>query len=613
MSTSISSTSLDFANIRNNLKTYFAQKDEFSDYNFDASGLANLLDVLAYNTHYNGLIANMATNESFLSTAQLRSSVIAHAESLGVNVRSKTAAVAEFKASVNLSVESSRPSRLTLPIGTLFTASDEEGAYTFRTQEKYFATDDGTGTYVFEDIHGVQTVKAYEGDEFSKTFYVGEVADKQVYVIPELDMDTSTAVVNVYDAPNSSTFDEYTPLYQAVTVNSESTYYTLRESPNGYYELNFGDGVTFGKRPEAGSKIVVTYLVPAGSAANNLGTFDTDYKVEINGTDFDLSLVRKSRSYGGAEKQSLESIKQTAPVAFATQQRLVTASDYEALIKTNYSIIEDVSAWGGEDNIPLDYGSIYISLDYEDNTSSSAKTSTEQNIVENLTDNLSIMSITPKFIAPEDFFFNIECDIQFNPEKTSATSSSLSNNVLSIIRNHFLNKLNGFKKTFRKSNILTEIDSYSDAILSSAIRVKTQLRLTPFINTKTNYKIYFPMPIMIPDDDNYSVSSTLFKLDNSNKFARFQNKLQSEIMQVVAQDGEVLIDNAGFFDSASGRIELYAINVSQIFDAVDFIKIIATPADQNTIRPMKNYTMKLDNSLTFISSNIDRNQSLSRI
>jgi len=613
MATNISSTSLDFVNIRNNLKTYFAQKPEFADYNFDAAGLSNILDVLAYNTHYNGLIANLATNESFLSSAQLRASVISHAESLGVNVRSKTASICELVVSVNLGGLNPRPASITLPIGTTFTAVSDNITYTFKTLEKYTATDDGSGTFTFADSKGTLIVKAVEGIEYSKTFYVGEVAENQVYVIPEANLDTTTAVVKVFDSPTSAEYTTYTPLYKAITVNSTSTYYTLRETPNGYFEINFGDGITFGKRPEAGSKIVITYMVPNGAVANGLKTFTTANEINIDGVDYPLALVLSSRSHSGGEKQSIESIRQNAPIAFATQQRLVTASDYEALIRTNFSQIDDVSAWGGQDNFPIDYGKVFVSIDFEDNTSENTKISLKNSITENFAKNLSVMSITTEFVDPQELYFNIECDVQFNPEKTAATAAAINNNVLSQINSHFNEKLNGFKKTFRKSTLLTEIDNLSPAILSTAIRIKNQLRFVPNINIKANYEIYFPFAVALPDDDYYSIISTEFKIQESAKFARFQNKLNSSTLQIVATDGEVLVDNCGFIDTISGKVVIYSFNPSTIYDGTNYLKLIVIPADQNTIRPMRNYTMKIDNTLTTVSSNIDKNQILSRI
>ena len=199
---------------------------------------------MAHNTHFNGLIANLATNESFIHTAQLRSSLVSHAESLGYDIRSKTSSQVTFDTTLNLTGISGRAQTYTLPIGTTFSGTNEEGSHVFVTRETYTASDDGTGLYTFKDLDGNTGVTAFEGTIITKTFFVGQKTDRQIYIIPDSDIDTNSAVVRVFDSPTSDQNIEYTPLSKAITVNSQSTYYTLREAPNGKYELNFGDGLS---------------------------------------------------------------------------------------------------------------------------------------------------------------------------------------------------------------------------------------------------------------------------------------------------------------------------------------------------------------------------------
>ena len=613
MATTISSTNLDFAQIRESLKTYFERSSEFADYDFEGAALSNLLDVLAHNTHYNGLIANFALNESFISTAQLRSSLLAHAESLGLSVRSRTSATAELKLSVDLSTESNKPSSITLPTGTVFSGTGDDGTYKFRTLKSYTATDDGTGVYTFKNSDGEEKVLVTEGVEKTKTFFVGGTTERQIYVIPEKNLDSTTATVKVYETPTSTSFDTYTPLSQAIKVTADSTYFTLRETPNEFFELNFGDGVTFGKSPEAGNKIVATYLVSKGALGNGVKTFTTQATIEVNSTDHPIDITLVTKSAGGDSKQTNEEIRQEAPVAFASQNRLVTAADYETMIRTNYTQVEDVSAWGGEQAVPRDYGKVYIALDFDDALSESQKSTIKSNITANHTDRLGVMSISTEFKDPEELYFNLECNIQFNPEKTSTVPSVMEARVLNLIQNHFNSDLNGFKKTFRKSTLLTKIDQMSDAILSSSIRIKNQLRFEPTLNTAFKYKIQFPFAIAAPDDDTYTVNSSFFTVNGSSKTVQIQNKLSTRTLQLVATDGTIVVDNIGEFDSLKGTVELFGFHPVSIFDGSDSIKVIVTPNDQNTVRPMRNYTMKLDSSLSYVKANEDRNQVLSRI
>ena len=209
MATTIKSTALDFKNIKANLKDYLKSQTEFKDYDFEASGLSNILDVLAYNTHYNGLLANFAINESFINTAQLRSSLVSHAESIGYVPRSYTSAQA--KLNVNTTVTgTNKPTTIELPRGTQFVSTVDNVSYTFRTREDFIGTDDGTGFYQFVTSVADTTIPVFEGVEKTKTFFVGEVADSQIYVIPDVTIDTSTIRVRVYDSANSLTFTTYT-------------------------------------------------------------------------------------------------------------------------------------------------------------------------------------------------------------------------------------------------------------------------------------------------------------------------------------------------------------------------------------------------------------------
>ena len=224
MATNIQSTQLDFDAIKTKLKTYLAQQTEFADYNFEASGLSNVLDVLAYNTHFNGLIANFALNESFLNTAQLRSSVVSQAEALGYNPRSVTSATAYVNISVTVS-DSGRPSTITLPKYTTFNTSIDDVTYTFYTLDDHTATDDGTGSYSFLNNTGTTAIPIKQGTIKTKTFYAGTASDRQIYVIPDTSIDTSTTRVSVYTSATSSDFLAYTKLYEAVSITETSSLY----------------------------------------------------------------------------------------------------------------------------------------------------------------------------------------------------------------------------------------------------------------------------------------------------------------------------------------------------------------------------------------------------
>ena len=608
MATNITSTQLDFNNIKTKLKTFLAGKTEFADYDFEGSGLSNILDVLAYNTHFNGLIANLAINESFLHTAQLRSSLLTHAEALGYNTRSKAASQVSFTASVNLSGITPRNTSYTLPINSKITSNNEEGSFNFMTREVYTATDDGTGVYNFVDVNGSDVLNAFEGEIVTKTFYVGPKTERQVYVVPDENIDTTTAIVKVFPSASSTAFDEFTDLSKAIKVDANSKYYTLREAPNGNYELNFGDGVTFGKSPESGSKIVVEYLRTEGGKANECKTFTTDIQFVVSGQGRTLSIVPTSSSVGGGDAQSLESIRQLAPSAFATQQRLVTAEDYRATIVANFPTVKDVSVWGGEDNVPVDYGKVYISLEYNDGLAQSAKDIINNRIKTDFSDNLSVMSITPEFIDPVKCYIEMVTEFYYNPDLTGKTTVTLENSIRDIIKTYFSSEINGFGKTFRRSNLLTDIDELDTAILNSRMDIKTQLRLVPTLNIARDYSLAFPVKLATPDDVFHRIESSLFEYPGESGSCRIQNVLGSNILKIVnmSKNQQTVIDNIGNYNTKTGIITLSNFNPSTIIDGVNFIKISATPDNQAIIKALRNFVFDVDSDKFVVSGLVDR-------
>lgn len=604
MATNITSTQLDFETIKTSLKTFFKSKSEFSDYDFEGSGLNNILDVLAYNTHYNGLIANFALNESFLDTAQLRASVVSHAEMLGLDVASKKSSQVTLRASVNTGQIVGRPTAITLPSGFKFTTVIDGNSYIFNTLQNYTAVD-VNGIYTFANATGSQEIIAYEGTSITKTFFVGETNDRQVYVIPDKNIDISTAVVTVFNSATSNDNEIYTELNKAVTVSATSTLYTIRETPNGFYELNFGDGVTFGKAPVAGNKIVVTYLSTIGSAGNGGVIFSANNQINVLGTAYSVNVVPLTKSIVGANLQSIDHIRQLAPSAFATQQRLVTALDYESMIKANFPTIIDVSAWGSQDNIPVDYGKVYLSLAFDDTVTSDEKTALKASIQNTFADNLGIMAIGLKFVEPIDIKFNLETQIQWDPNLTGLKGGNVENRVKDLIKTHFSTTLSGFSKTFRRSALLTEIDAYDPSILSSKMDIKLVIDLIPSLNLSSTYKVYFPVKLESPDLDLFSIESTTFTFGSENRIVRLRNKLGTTILQIVDANSSILVDNAGEYFTQSGLVQLNGFKPRAIMDGSSSIKITAKPADQSVIKPLRNYLLKIDNTNLEVGITID--------
>lgn len=600
----VRSADLDFTNIKARLKDYLRNQPQYSSYDFEASGLSNVLDVLAYNTHLNGLTANFSLNEAFLASAQLRSSVVSHAQMLGYEVRSRTAANALINISVNLVGVPNRPAKLEIAKGKQFTTSIDGVSYTFRTRDTIYASDNGVGIYTFLTSSGNPAIPVYEGVEKTKTFIVGEKAERQVYIIPDETIDTSTAIVVAYETVSSNNFVTYTPLSMAIQIDANTTHFSIQESPNGFYELNFGDGISFGKSPEPGEKVVVTYLSCLGPAANNGTVFTAASDITVNGVDYILNVVTDTESNGGADRQSIESIRQLAPIAYASQKRLVTSLDYKAMIESNFPQVSSVSVWSGDENTPIDYGKVFVSLNFRTGTSSSIQQAVKDAIVTNYTDNLSVMSITTEFVEPVYVYLEVNANFQLDPGLTGFTLGGVETQVFNYIKTYFNSYLNDFGSVFRKSNLATEIDALDKAILSSTINVKTQMRFDVVVGTENTGTLYFPMKIRTPDDVFYSVQSDAFEYNGIP--ATLKNKLNTTTLQIYDLDGNMLLDNVGSFSPEKGSVSIIGLNPSQVISGNTYLRVNATPQDDGNIQPLRNYILRLDSNKSSATAKVDR-------
>jgi len=596
----IKSTDLDFETIKSSLKTYFQQQSEFSDYDFEASGLSNILDVLAYNTHINGLTANLAVNESFLNSAQLRSSVVSHAENLGYYPRSKTAS----SAVVNVTAATSDTTTLsaTLPANTSFTTSVDDVTFTFMTTEDHTAANDGSGNFAFKTTAGSANLTIKEGVVKTKTFIVGDTEDEQIYVIPDDSVDTNTITVKVFDTTSSSTFSTYTDIKSAVRVDTTSRVFIVRETPNGFYELTFGEGNVLGQAPVAGNKIEVKYFQVLGAAPNGASSFTPSGTVTIGATSYTPTVTVVSNAAGGDAKETITSIKLNAPAAFSAQQRMVTAEDYKAIINANFSsVLDDIAAWGGNDNIPPDFGSVYVSLKFKDNVTTDTQTSTKDQIKSRLTDNLAVMSIDTEFADPIDTFVEATTSFNFDPDLTGETAETTGVSIQNKISQFFTDNLNAFGKVFRRSALLAEIDALSVAILNTSMTIKLQRRLTVTTGTATDYEVTFPVKLAQPDDTTPVITSSNFTF--SGVTCSLQNKLSSNTIQIINSTGGIVNDNIGSYAANSGTITLTQFNPTAIEG--DFIKISSTPTDQSTVRPLRQHILKFDADLSTTIATLD--------
>lgn len=603
----INTSNLDFNDIKSKLKTHLRSSGEFEDYDFNTSGLSNILDVLAYNTHINALIANLAINESFLTTSQIRASIIGHAESLGYSVKSRTAARAVVN--VKLTIPNP-PSTYTLNAGTEFTTNIDDIGYRFFTVSTHAVDISQDNTFSFENVQIV------EGETNKRTFFAN-AEDNVSYVIQDKNIDTSTLSVKVKDNATSPDFVSYHDIQTVTTINDDSTVYMVNETPNGYYDITFSDGNVLGKRPIRGNVIEVSYISTNHINGNGAQKFTLN---GISGGE----VVTVSPSAGGSERESTNSIKLNAPRAYTTQNRLVTADDYRALIQARHSnYIRDVVSWGGNDNLPPQYGKVFVSLNFKEDVGDDVIREEKNRIQQELAANLSIMSIDLSFVDPQETFLELKTRFNIDPLKITQ-SQTLESDVKSLISSYVQKELNTFDSTFRRSNLLTQIDNLSPAILNSRIDVNLQQRIDidALIATKEkqledngvlpeNFDTYyesdhivnFPVYLSQPDKDDYTVKSSIFK--SSGQYVVIKNKLGSNQLQLVDLNDVIKITNIGTYDPSLGRVELRSLLVDKDGYVGGGIKISATPANQSTITPLRNYIITLDEEVSSVMSKLD--------
>ena len=596
MATTIKSTALDFDAIKNNLKTFLAEKEEFADYNFEASGLSNILDVLAYNTHYNALTANFALNESFLGTAQLRSSIISLAEGIGYIPDSMTSSQAIVNLTLNLSGVTERTPEIQIPRGYKFNAVVDDTEFVFQTQENITATDNGSGLYEFKAVDGSKNIRIFEGVERVKTFLVSRAEDNAVYIIPDRTMDIDTAIVRVYEVPSSSTFTAYTSILRATTINENSTLYILKESPNGFFELSFGNGSTLGAAPKTGSKVTVTYLAASGASSNTAKVFEAQSQVSVGGSNYSMSVATVANAVGGSAKETTESIRQNAPFQYASQNRMVTAVDYSSLVLRNFStLIKDIQSFGGEDALEPEFGTVFLSILFNADVDATTIASTKDQI-NDLAAQLSVASFNIKFTDPVTTFVETRTFFQFNPSLTTLSRNTIQNNVNDTIDSYFENNTGKFSQSFRRSNLLTLVDDVSPAILSSRCEVFLQRRFVPTLTAIQDHTLRYAAPLNTPDDVFYMIESTPFRY--KNKTCILRNKLNTNKLEVFNTEGnEVIVDNVGSYDGDT--INIVGLQVDNFVGADGFIKVSAKPANQSAVSPLREDVLELDSSKTF--------------
>ena len=578
---------LDFENIKSSLKRFLSNQTQFKDYDFEGSSMAVLLDLLAYNTHYLAYNANFVANEMFMDTAQLRSSVASLAKLVGYTPNSARAPIADLKLVIN----DGTGSTITIPAGTKFSSAIDGLTYTFVT----------IGDHVVQPVDGVytaQSLEVYEGTYVSYNYTFDSSDIDQRFLIPSDRADSTTISVAVQNSASDVTTATYTKATSITQLDGTSKVFFLQEAEDGQYEIYFGDGV-IGKKLDDGNIVSISYVVTNKTEANAAKTFAL--QGSISGFT-DVTITVNSEAQGGAEPESLPSIKTNSANFYASQDRAVTVEDYKVKTKQLYANVQSVSAWGGEDNDVPFYGRVYISI--LPTSGSNLTESTKSRIVTELK-KFSVASVTPVIVDPEITNIILRSSIKFDQSGTTKVADTIKSDVITTITNYNANTLQSFDSMFRHSKVIGLIDDTDESILSNVTTVQLRKSFTPTLGSSQKYSVAFSNALYNPHSGHAMagggiLSSSGFKIDGNTTDVFFLDDDGNGNVRRYKMDGSARSyanSTQGTIDYSSGLVEINSLNVSNIENirgaASTVIEITVKP-NSNDIVPIRNQVLEID-------------------
>jgi len=556
-------SNVDFDEIKTSIKDYLRSNSNFTDYDFEGSNLSAIIDTLAYNTYITSYNANMVTNEVFIDSATLRENVVSLARNIGYVPRSRKAA----KANISFSVDASSTTAVTLTLkaGIVLTTAEKFGgnSFTFAVPEDVTVPVTSTGVAYFDNLD------VYEGTYINQTFSVSSRNPNQKFILPNIGIDTDLIRVIVKDNETSSVRDKYEKFDSLFRVNSESMVWFLQEIENERYEIIFGDGV-FGKAVEEPNFIEASYITSNGADANGLSQFSYAGRlVSNNGSSVTagVSLIyTNSPSSGGSTIESIESVKKYAPQIYASQNRAVTAADFEALVPRVYAEAESVSAYGGEELNPPRYGEVFISVKpYNGVYLSSA-------IKENIKNELrkySCAGIITEIMDLKYLFVETSSTVYYDTSKASSANGVKGQVLNNIINYSDSSQLNKFGARFKYSKFLGIIDQSQASITSNITTVSMRRDMEPRLNTYTEYEICYGNRIHIGSEDGYNIKSSGFYVNGISDCVYLGDLPGSDLLtgtvflfKLNSPTQPVLVKRAvGTIDYKKGEIKLNPLNI----------------------------------------------------
>ena len=599
-------TELDFDDIKDNLKIFLKDQTQFKDYDFEGSGMNILLDTLAYNTHYLAYNANMVANEMFLDSSSLRSSAVSHAKALGYEVTSARAPTATLN--INLSTTAATK---TMPAGTAFTSTVDGTSYQFVTISDITSTN--TGNNVPFD-----SVTVYEGTYVTAKFVVDTSDVDQRFILADPRSDTSTLVVKVQNSTTDTTTTTYTKATDITQLSASSTVYYLQEVETGRYEVYFGDGIV-SQAVSDGNIVQLQYVITNKTEANGASSFSSPTAID---SITNITVTTVASASGGAEPESIQSIKLNAPLDYASQGRAVTTKDYEVYVKRLFPNTQAVSVWGGEDgsydsstgvSSTPEYGKVFISVK---STTGVDLTSAQKTNLETALAPYKVASITPVVVDAETTSLILGITIMYDSSATTYNADQIASLVATTVSNYNSSDLQLFNAPFRHSKLLGLIDATDSSILNSVATVTMAKNFTPTLSSSTSYNLNFNNKFYNPHSGHNSagggiISSTGFYLNSVTTTEYFfdddgAGNLRSYYLVAGVRTYNDL--TAGTVDYENGKITINAITITGVGEvdgaSSSIIRITALP-NSNDITPVRNQILEIDLTNTTYNGSVD--------
>jgi hypothetical protein len=596
-SNKLSVSELDFDNIKSNLKTFLQNQSEFQDYDFEGSGFAILLDLLAYNTHYLGFNANMLANEMYLDSADIRKNIVSLAKMLGYTPTSPKAPTA----SIDILVNNASGTSITMAKGTTFTSSVDGTTYQFVTNAAHTITP-SSGVYRFSSI------PIYEGTLVTFKYTVDSSDPDQRFIIPSVNADTSTLRVQVQNSVSDTTVATWTKASGFTSLDDTSKVYFLQEGEDGKFEVYFGDGIV-GQSLSDGNIVILEYIVSNKTEANGASTFTLSGSV---GGFTDVTITTVSSAQGGAEAQTKESIRYNAPLQYARQDRAVTTSDYETLVQELYPNAQSVSAWGGEDDETPVYGVVKIAIKAA--SGSTLTDTTKQSIVTQL-QKFNVASVRPEIVDPETTSIILTSTVKYDERATTKTAETLKSEITTAISNYNTNTLQKFDGVFRHSKVTGLIDDTDTSVLSNVTSLLIRKTFTPTLSSSTRYDIYFRNGIYNPHAGHKSgtggvISTSGFKVPNDEKIYFLDDDGNGNIRRYyfVGSVRTYVNNTQGTVNYATGQITINSLTVASVENirgaSSTVIEVTVEPASYDIV-PVRDQILDIDTANSTITVEAD--------